>query len=55
MAKIIFNALLGFMLALPLVAQTAQQAPPKDLSAWLHNSYITNRKFIARTAEKMPE
>src|SRR5258708_38540868 len=55
MAKIIFRVLLGFLLAFPLAAQTSQQAPPKDLSAWLRNSYAMNRKFIARAAEKMPE
>src|SRR6202162_5326062 len=55
MGKIIFSALLGFLLAIPLAAQTTPQAPPKDLSAWLRNSYTMNRKFIARTAEKMPE
>src|SRR5579863_9545642 len=55
MGKISFSALLGFFLALPLAAQTGQQAPPKDLSAWLRNSYAVNRKFIARTADKMPE
>ena len=55
MGKMIFSALLGFSLAIPLAAQTGQQAPPKDLSAWLRNSYTMNRKFIARTAEKMPE
>src|SRR5260370_39704903 len=55
MGKIIFSALLGCLLAFPLAAQTSQQAPPKDLSAWLRNSYATNRKFLARAAEKMPE
>jgi hypothetical protein len=55
MRKIIFLALLGALLALPLRAQTSPQAPPKDLSVWLRNSYAMNRKFIARTAEKMPE
>ena len=55
MAKIIFSALLGFLLAIPLAAQTNQQAPLKDLSAWLRNSYAMNRKFLSRTAEKMPE
>ncbi len=55
MAKIITNVLLGFLLAIPLAAQAGPQAPPKDLSAWLRNSYTVNRKFIARTAEKMPE
>src|ERR1700730_15915916 len=55
MVKIIFSALLGLLLALPLAAQTGQQAPPKDLSAWLRNSYGMNRKFIARTAEKSAE
>jgi uncharacterized damage-inducible protein DinB len=55
MSKIILNVFLVFLLAFPLAGQTSQQAPPKDLSAWLRNSYTTNRKFIARTAEKMPE
>ncbi len=55
MGKIFFSALLGFLLAIPLEAQTGPQAPPKDLSAWLRNSYAMNRKFIARTADKMPE
>ena len=55
MVKIIFSALLGFLLAIPLAAQTNQQAAPKDLSAWLRNSYAMNRKFLSRTAEKMPE
>ena len=55
MGKIIFSALLGSLLALPLAAQARPQAPPKDLSSWLRNSYAMNRKFIARTAEKMPE
>ena len=53
--KIILGALLGSLLAFPLAAQTSPQVPPKDLSAWLRNSYATNRKFLARTAEKMPE
>jgi hypothetical protein len=55
MVKLICSAILGSLLAFPLAAQTSQQALPKDLSAWLRNSYTTNRKFIARTAEKMPE
>jgi len=55
MGKQVFCALLSSLLALPLAAQTSPQAPPKDLSAWLRNSYAVNRKFIARTAEKMPE
>ena len=55
MPNIVFNVLLGFLLAIPLAAQTGPQAPPKDLSAWLRNSYASNRKYLARTAEKMPE
>lgn len=55
MGKIFFSALLGFLPAFPLAAQAGPQAPSKDLSAWLRNSYTMNRKFIARTAEKMPE
>ena len=55
MQKAVFHLLLGFFLALPAAAQTNQQPPAKDLSAWLRNSYASNRKFLARTAEKMPE
>jgi uncharacterized damage-inducible protein DinB len=55
MAKSIFSVVVGLLLAFPLAAQPGQQAPPKDLSAWLRNSYATNHKFLARTAEKMPE
>lgn len=55
MRKTIFAAFVGSLLSFPLAAQTSQQAPAKDLSAWLRNSYSTNRKFLARTAEKMPE
>jgi hypothetical protein len=55
MSKTIFTVLLGSLLAFPLAAQTSLQAPPKDLSLWLRNSYAANRKYIARTAEKMPE
>ena len=55
MAKFIFGLFLGFLLASPLAAQTSPQVPPKNLSAWLRNSYATNRKFLARTSEKMPE
>jgi DinB family protein len=53
--KTILGVLVSSLLSVPLAAQTAPQAPPKDLSAWLRNSYATNRKFLARTAEKMPE
>jgi hypothetical protein len=55
MFKFILGATLGTLLALPLAAQTIAPAPPKDLSTWLRNSYGLNRKFLARTAEKMPE
>src|SRR5579863_7741834 len=56
MGKIIFRALLGFLLAIPLAAQTSPQAAPKDaLPAWLRTAYTNNRKFLARAAEKMPE
>jgi uncharacterized damage-inducible protein DinB len=55
MEKFVFSALLGFILAFPIAAQTGQQAPPNDLSLWLRNSYTTNRKYLSRTAEKMPE
>jgi uncharacterized damage-inducible protein DinB len=55
MRKTILSILLSSLLTFPLAAQNSPQAPPKDLSAWLRNSYATNRKYLARTAEKMPE
>jgi len=55
MGKTFFSVLLGFVLAFPLAAQTGQQAPIKDLPSWLRNSYATNRKYLSRTADKMPE
>jgi len=55
MLRIISGVILSSFLAFPMAAQTNQQPPPKDLSAWLRNSFAMNRKFIARAAEKMPE
>ncbi len=55
MRNILVGAILGFLLAIPAAARTSPQAPPKDLSLWLRNSYTTNRKYLARTADKMPE
>jgi uncharacterized damage-inducible protein DinB len=55
MLKVIFGAFLYCLLTFPLAAQTSQKVPAKDLSLWLRNSYTSNRKFIARAAEKMPE
>jgi uncharacterized damage-inducible protein DinB len=56
MGKIIIRLLLGFVLAAPLAAQAGPKAPAKDaLPTWLRNAYTTNRKFLARAAEKMPE
>jgi uncharacterized damage-inducible protein DinB len=48
-------AFLGLLSVIPLCGQSAPQAPSKDLSLWLRNSYTTNRKYLTRTAEKMPE
>ena len=55
MRKIIFSALLGFSLAIPLAAQTARRLRPKTSppGCAIPTSRIGN--FIARTAEKMPE
>jgi uncharacterized damage-inducible protein DinB len=56
MGKIIFGILLGFTLAFPLAAQTSPKPPAKDaLPAWLRNAYAANRKYLVRSAEKMPE
>lgn len=55
MVKFACIAILGLLSVIPLCAQSGPQAPPKDLSLWLRNSYATNRGYLARTAEKMPE
>lgn len=59
MKQFIRSVILCGVLSIPAAAQSAPQtvpqAPPKDLSLWLRNSYGMNRKFLARTAEKMPE
>jgi len=56
MGKTIFIALLGFLPVFPLAAQTNGLAASNDpLVGWLRNTYTTNRNFLARSAEKMPE
>jgi uncharacterized damage-inducible protein DinB len=56
MRIIILCLLLSCVSAFPLAAQTGSQAPAKDpLPTWLRNAYATNRKFLVRSAEKMPE
>lgn len=56
MGKAIFGVLLGFLMAISLAAQTGAPAPSKDaLPAWLRNAFAMNRKFLVRSAEKMPE
>jgi uncharacterized damage-inducible protein DinB len=56
MSKMALIASLMLLSAFPLAAQTSSQAPAKDaLPQWLRNAYASNRKFLARSAEKMPE
>lgn len=56
MRKFLLAVLMACLLAFPVAAQTNPRAPAKDaLPAWLRNAYATNRKFLARSAEKMPE
>ena len=56
MRKIAFGMLLGLLSACSLAAQTNLRPASKDaLPAWLRNAYSTNRKFLVRAAEKMPE
>jgi uncharacterized damage-inducible protein DinB len=58
MRKILFAAILCCLAATPALAQAAPpatpQAPP-PLSTWLRNAYTSNRGFLAKAAEKMPE
>jgi uncharacterized damage-inducible protein DinB len=58
MKTIIFGVLIACILALSTGAQA--QAPVQatlanSMAAWLRNAYTTNRNYLARTAEKMPE
>jgi len=57
MRRMILMVLLTVTPALPLAAQTGAPPPAaKDaLPAWLRNAYGVNRKFLVRSAEKMPE
>ena len=55
MLKLAAAPILSLLSVIALCAQSTPQAPPKDLSLWLRNSYATNRKYLERTAEKMPE
>jgi uncharacterized damage-inducible protein DinB len=56
MKRAVFGALLGFFLSLPAVAQTSHQARGENpLASWLRNAYTTNRNYIAKSAEKVPE
>jgi uncharacterized damage-inducible protein DinB len=56
MTRILVGLLLAIGCVFPLAAQTPPAAPPKDaLPAWVRNTYTTNRKFLVRAAEKMPE
>ena len=56
MKKVFIVVLLGSLLGIPALAQTAQQTSPKDpMATWLRNAYNNNRKNIERSAEKVPE
>ena len=56
MERAVFGALLGFFLSLPAVAQTSHQARGENpMASWLRNAYTTNRNYIAKSAEKVPE
>lgn len=53
---VVLSAVVAGGLALSAAAQAGQQGVPKDATAtWLRNSYTTNRRYLVRTAEKMPE
>ena len=56
MRKISFGLLFGFLSACSLAAQTSSQAPAKDaLPAYVRRIYTSNRNYLAKSAEKMPE
>ncbi|MBZ5697161.1 MAG: DinB family protein [Acidobacteriia bacterium] len=56
MKKVLLVVLLGTWLVIPAAAQTGQQTSPKDpMATWLRNAYSTNRNYIRRSAEKVPE
>ena len=56
MGKFIIRVFLGFTLAFPLAAQAGPQVPAKDaLPVWLLRVYSTNRNYLVKSAEKMPE
>ena len=56
MRNVIFSTLLLLISAFSAAAQTNSKPASKDaLPAWLRNAYATNRKFLVRSAEKMPE
>jgi uncharacterized damage-inducible protein DinB len=56
MKRVLIVALLGTVLVIPAAAQTGQQTTPKDpMATWLHNAFSTNRRNIAKSAEKVPE
>lgn len=55
MNKFLLTMFFGFLMAIPVGAQTEQQPPANPLSTWLRNAYTGNRNNIVRTAEKMPE
>jgi uncharacterized damage-inducible protein DinB len=56
MQKVIFGVLVGLLAAVSAAAQTSMPPASKDaLPVWLRNAYSMNRKFLVRSAEKMPE
>ncbi|PYU29059.1 MAG: DinB family protein [Acidobacteria bacterium] len=54
MRKLISAILFGLIVAVPMVAQNQQQAPP-SFTAFLKNMYTGNRSEISRSAAKFPE
>lgn len=60
MRKLVLGALLCGCMFGSAAAQTGQPAPqtpqaPTPLATWLRNAYTTNRNFLAKAADKMPE
>jgi uncharacterized damage-inducible protein DinB len=58
MKTLLFSALIGCALIVSTDARAqtpAQAAPVNPMATWLRGVYTTNRNYLARAAEKMPE
>src|SRR3954470_11635847 len=55
MKRIIVGSMIAVLLPLSAHAQAPAPVAKDPMATWLRNAYTTNRGYLARTAEKMPE